>query len=139
MDITRLSELKEKLLHDKDFSTIWLFFLDEFGDHQEFWRFGSQVKEHVVVDIMAQTGMRLYNQKVASVSHRLIRIEEAQFLHGSFVMHGRMGTVFYFEDVGAGLMAISDEGGETKFLRFTERQAPPGRTVPQTPPKPSTN
>ena len=59
---------------------------------------------------------------------RLIHLPDQKFIHGNVNVNGRVGGVLYFEDVGVGLLAVSEPfpSDETKFARFTTRPYTPG-------------
>lgn len=42
MDLNRLQDLKQKLLHDQDLAPVWSFFLDHFGGNPAFIALGER-------------------------------------------------------------------------------------------------
>lgn len=51
----------------------------------------------------------------------LIHMPEYAFWHGCFIVAGRLGQVFYFEDIDSGLLTIAGDvsSGHTNFVRFS--------------------
>lgn len=59
-----------------------------------------------------------------------VRLDDEGFVHGSFLIGRRVGTVFAFDDPGKGLAALTGAQGETLLYRFSVElapQAPPPR------------
>jgi hypothetical protein len=121
MDLSRLQELKAKLIHDKDLLPVWGFFLDHFGEDLEFMELGEPVRHELIESVVAQTGLQMFPRDGMVSEVRLIRLADQQFIHGGVNVGGRAGGVFYFEDVQVGLVAVSDHfpSDETKMARFS--------------------
>jgi len=97
MNLARLQELKEKLLHEKELAPVWSFFLDHFAEDRAFLALGERIDHPFVEAVLAQVGQQLFPQNSAIKRTILTRLPEQQFLHGGFTMGGRIGGVFYFE------------------------------------------
>lgn len=66
-------------------------------------------------------------------STMLIHLAEHGFWHGCFVLAGRLGQVFYFDDIDSGLLTIAGDvaSGRTHFVRFSAVEVEiDGRSVP---------
>jgi hypothetical protein len=133
MDLSRLQELKTKLIHDKDLFPVWGFFLDHFGEDPEFMELGEPVRHPFIESVVAQTSAQMFPQDGMIGELRLIRLADQQFIHGGVNVAGRVGGVIFFEDVQVGLVAVSDHfpSDETKMARFScrpyRRQGTPSR------------
>jgi hypothetical protein len=66
---------------------------------------------------------------------RMLRIDRAGFIHGSFFAGASVGTFFYFEKERQGLVAFNQGGGVTRFTRLTLVALPEG-TFPVSAPPP---
>ena len=136
MDLTRLQELKTKLLHDKVLAPLWKFFLDYLGEDPEFIALGDRTDHPFVTAVVAQVSQQMFPQAGPPAALLLTHLEKEQFVHGGFFVGNRPGGVFYYEDALVGLIAIADlpPSNETKFARFSGL---PLRTAK--PPSPSLN
>ncbi len=130
MDLTRLEELKRKLVQDKALPPVWRFFLDHLGEDPEFIRLGDQTRHPFVEAALAQVGRQLFPQAEAIVGLLLTRLPEQQFLHGGFMIAGRPGGLFYFDDVRMGLITIAElpPSIDVKYARFSGHPLRPPAT-----------
>jgi hypothetical protein len=124
MDLTRLATLKQKLQTAREFSEVWRYFMDHFGDDPDFMALGEQTRDNFLEQAVSQIAAQLTGAPVTVASMILIRLPEHGFIHGSVVLGGRPGNVMYFEDIHMGLMGVawSAETAEAKFVRFSGRQ-----------------
>jgi hypothetical protein len=126
MDLSRLQELKHKLINDKELSGVWTFFLDHFGDHDEFMALGKQASHPFVEELIAEIGKQVYGRD-GSVTHMLLaRIASQNFIHGGFGLGRRMGGLIFFEDDNVGLLALTEMPPATgaRYVRFTPKPFP---------------
>jgi hypothetical protein len=127
MDLSKLQELKRRLVHEKDFLKIWGFFLDEFATDLAFIELGEPIRDEALETTIAHVGLQMFPRAGNSIEVRLIRLADQQLLHGNVVVAGQVGGVLYFEDVRVGLVAVSESlSGETKFARFSTMPYKPG-------------
>lgn len=126
MDLTRLQELKQKLLHDKELLPIWQFFLDHLGENPAFIALGEQAQHPFLEAAIVQVAQQMFPRGGAISGLLLSKLEEQQFLHGGFFIGARPGGVLYFEDVGIGLVAAADlpPSNEAKCARFSGHPIP---------------
>lgn len=121
MDLTKLQELKRRLVHDKDFMKTWTFFLDEFATELDFIKLGEPVRHENLEMAIAQIGIQMFPRDGTVTQVGLIRLADQHFIHGNVNVMGRVGGVIYFEDIRVGLVAVSEHfpSDETKFARFS--------------------
>jgi hypothetical protein len=119
MDITQLKELKQQLLHEKDLSNIWSYYMDNFADHAEFTDLGAPGQNEFLEAIVAQVCQQLFGKKVQIHDMLLISLPEYKFFHAPFVVERRIGGLIYFEDVNTGLIAVAAEHPLVKYSRFS--------------------
>ena len=126
MELTRLQELKQKLLHDKDLAPVWLYFLDHFAENPAFIALGERVDHPLVEAVIDQVSKQLFPRDGKVVGVLLTEIAEPKFLHGGFFMGLRPGGVFFYEDIGMGLLVVPDlpPSIEVKYARFSGRPMP---------------
>ena len=133
MDLARLQELRQELLHEEQLSRIWTFFMDHIGDKEEFTAIGKEVRDPFLEAVIAQVGQQLFAEDGAVSDLLLCRVSEQHFIHGGFSLGGRFGTVIFFEDEKMGLLAVTDRppSTEVKYARFfgkpIARQGEPSR------------
>jgi hypothetical protein len=122
-----LQKLKQKLINDKDLAPVYAFFLDHFGENAKFMTLGDTFQHPMLETIVAQIGQQMFPRSGTVQSIRLIRLADEKFVHGSFIMGGRIGGVFYFEDCQTGLVTVPElpPSNEVKYARFSAKlQAP---------------
>jgi hypothetical protein len=123
MDLARLQQLKQKLLHEEKLAVVWSFFMDHFADHPEFIALGERAHHDFVEAVVAEVGRQLFGADGVASGLLLTRLAGQQFVHGGFTMGGRIGGVIYFEDAQIGLVAVVDRppSTEVKYARFSGR------------------
>jgi hypothetical protein len=121
MDLARLQELKQKLLHDEKLAPVWTFFLDHFGEDPAFIALGERASHPLVEAVLAEVSQQLFGRDGTVTQLLLTQLADQQFLHGGFRMGGRFGGVIYFEDAHIGLVAVADHPPsiEGKYARFS--------------------
>ncbi len=126
MDLSKLATLKAKLLTAKNFGEVTGYFLDHFGDHPAFIELGEPTSDEFLVQVLAEVASQLFHKTVAMHDVRLVRLPDHGFVHGGFMVQGKVGTLIYFEDVCKGLISFawSLAPPETKYARFTGRPVP---------------
>jgi hypothetical protein len=126
MDLSLLTTLKDKIAGATDFTDVWNYFFDHFGEDREFIDAGERTEHPFLTALIAQIGEELFGRKVAVVDVLLINVPSHSFYHGGFMIGGRVGNVLYFDDVQTGLLAVlmSSASNETKFVRFSGRRMP---------------
>jgi hypothetical protein len=121
MNLNLLEELKQKLSPAKNLSSVWSFYLDNFADYQEFTDLGEPTENPLVEAAVTQICQQMYGREIAVRDLLLIRLADYQFVHGPFLVGGRMGAFIYFEDKQMGLVAVAEvpPSQEVKYSRFS--------------------
>lgn len=116
--IERLDLLKQIMLNETNFSTIYTYFLDNLGDDPEFQKIGKTVKRPKLKIIVTKIG-----KEVTGTGHitKLILIKTPQypFIHGPLFIDHCISNLFFFEDINVGLMSILLPSMETHFTRLS--------------------
>jgi hypothetical protein len=123
MDLGQLATLKKKLQTAREFSEVWRYFMDHFGEDPDFMALGEQTRDTFLEQTVAQIGAQLTGTPVSVVTTLLIRVPDQGFIHGCVTLGGRPGNLLYFEDIHMGLLGVawSAATAEAKFVRFTGR------------------
>jgi hypothetical protein len=127
MDLSNLATLKRKLVEATEFSTVWEYFLDHFGESAEFYDQGSLVRHPMVEAVLEQICRQFCGQRLKLDQLRLIWIAEFQFLHGSTQLGDKTIGVLYFEELNKGMACIAPlpgTGVRTDFMRFSAAPLP---------------
>jgi hypothetical protein len=128
MDLSRLATLKEKLVTAREFSKVFDYFLDHFGENPDFIALGERADCPFLEAVLAQVGHTLFQRKVWVTEMLLTELPEQHFIHGTCRIAGRLATVIYFDDIHTGLMVVilSESPSETRLVRFSGRPMPTG-------------
>jgi hypothetical protein len=131
MDLSPMQELKQKLLHESQLPPVWVYFLDHFGDKQEFRVLGDRVDHPFVEAVVSEVGRQLFGNKHPVRDLILKRIEDQNFIHGGFMIGGHIGGVIFFEDAQMGLVMVAEmpPSIEVKYARFSGQ--PLRRRIPE--------
>lgn len=122
MDLSKLAVLKQKLVEATDFSDVWRYFLDHFGENPEFFSLGERVEENARLEVaISQIGQRVFKKPLRVRDLLLTRLAEHGFIHGGGLVGTSLANVLYFEEIGVGMMAIvqSLASSEMRYARFT--------------------
>lgn len=127
MDLGLLATLKDELLHARDFGKIWSCFMDNFGEDSDFIALGERVEHPMLEEIVKQTCRQLLGGPITLGYPLLTRLPEYEFVHGGFMVQGKVGMVFYFEDIQVGLLLVVMTFGtdDNRMVRFTGRPLQP--------------
>lgn len=118
-------QLKHKLLHDKQLAPIYDYFLDHFSN-TEFIARGAAFRHTMLETMIANIACQISPGEIL-VLKQFIRIPEESFVHGTFILAGRLGGVIYFEDRQTGLVAVPAPAPsvEVQYVRFKAILSPP--------------
>ena len=121
MNLSLLSQLKRKLIKEDDFSKIWDFFFNHFGEDPAFFRQGQSTEDEVLKASIQEGVDQMFGREVEIQHLILYGLPRHKFIHGGFAEEGRPGTVLYFEDLQMGLSTVPfmPPNNETKVARFT--------------------
>jgi hypothetical protein len=124
MDLSLLATLKDKLATATEFTDVWSYFFDHFGEDPEFIHAGDRAEHPFLSAIIAQIGEELFGRKVPVDNLLLTHLTNHAFYHGAFTIGNRLGNVIYFDDIQTGLLTVlvSAKSSETKIVRFTGRR-----------------
>src|SRR6516165_545874 len=86
MDLSLLETLKEKLADATDFTDVWNYFFDHFGEDLEFIDAGDRAAHPFLSAIIAQIGIELFGRKVRVEDLLLTHLPDHAFYHGGFTI-----------------------------------------------------
>jgi hypothetical protein len=126
MDLSLLSVLKERLIQAKQFSEVWEYFMDHFGENRQFLVLGERVRHALLEDLITQMAKKLCDVDVKVEDILLKSLAEQQFFHGGVISpQGEMINVLYFDDIDMGTLAVASiRSPMTTVARFSVRLAP---------------
>ena len=128
MNLAKLAKLKEKLIGATDFFPVMDHFMTEFGESDEFLRMGQPTRNAVLEATIREAGKQVFTdaESIDVEYMQLIELPGYHFIHGGFFLNNCVSSVFYFEDLGMGMMAVATSmAGETRFVRFSTRMPAP--------------
>ena len=121
----RLPALKLKMATISDFSAIYNFFFEHFGENPEFLKFGEQIQHPLLEQTLTQIARAIFKTKLSVPREgRFIHLPDQHFVHGTCLFTGIVATFFYFEDIDAGMAAFLSfsQPGKTEMARFSVKQ-----------------
>jgi hypothetical protein len=123
MDLGKLQTLKRMLTTAREFSSVFAYFLDHFGESPEFIALGERTDSPFLETVLAEIGKELFGKEVQVQDVLLTRLAEQGFIHGACSLGGTLANVLYFEDVRMGLLVVvlSFDTNETRLVRFSGR------------------
>jgi len=128
MDLSLLATLRYKIATATNFSDVFNFFFDHFGEVPEFFECGEPADDPVLIKLISVVSGELFKtQRIELANMRLIEIKSEQFIHGPLMINGAMATVLYCTALQKGILCIQrpSKRGYTEFIRFTSEMLPP--------------
>jgi hypothetical protein len=129
-DLQKLAELKRLLVSATDFSSVFGYFMDHFGEKPELMTLGGPHHDPIFVQVLEQLGARVIGKKAQIKQPLLLRWAEQKLIHGAFLIGDHVGSVFYFGDLEKGLAAFGSmqSQGPSQFVRFSLVSLPTGKS-----------
>ena len=126
MDLSLLDTLKQKLVTASSFAEVAEYFMDHFGENEEFLDCGVRTESPLLESVISQIAKQLFSREVVPNGLLLVRVPGTSFIHGGFLLEGKVGSVIHFEDAHIGLVSIvwSFNTNETKYARFSTQVIP---------------
>ena len=124
MDLSLLLTLKKKLHEATEFSDVWEYFLDNFGEKPGFHKVGKRCDpDPILVQAINEICKILQYGSMRLDRTLLISIPEYGFVHGSTIIDYNPSSILYFPAIHKGMLSICvmDKAPETKYVRFTSR------------------
>jgi hypothetical protein len=120
MDLTHLERFKRRLLVTDQFDLVAQDFLTHACGDDAFLELGEFVESPLLTGIIHAAGRRCFGHDSRLECLALKRIGPSNFIHGSFLIGGRMASVMYFDDVDIGVVSIAARSPHptTEFVRF---------------------
>jgi hypothetical protein len=116
----KLPSLQRLLQRSKDLGEVQDYFLTHFAEDEEFMALSQPVKHEFLEAVLKQVAVQMFGPEVIVLDILLLQVPEHRFIHGSSIVEGRCLTLFYFEEVPIGLMAVASlvPGVDTTFVRL---------------------
>lgn len=128
-DPNKLATLKRLLLEAKDFSDVYGYFLEHFGNSPKLMTFGKPLRDKTLLEVLELIGSKVIGKKARISEPFLLRVAEQRFIHGVFRLGDHIASVLYFEDIEQGLAAFGEleSDGPDQFMRFSIVEHPAGQ------------
>jgi hypothetical protein len=116
----KIETLKRALVDAKNLADVQEYFLTHFAEDDKFMDLGKPVYDAFLESVIDQVMEQVFESKVIMRQVMLIKLPEYHFIHGSCVVEGRFLSVFYFEEVPIGMVAVASfvPGVNPVFARF---------------------
>ncbi|TKC95769.1 hypothetical protein [Polyangium fumosum] len=126
-----MASVKEKLVHADDFGGVMDAFFEHLGTDLRFLTNGVRIDERPLVGSLVPMAEQMAGRPLRLKEMKLLRLHEYRLTHGMLYFAGWLGVVLLFEDIGTGVLAMSESDlrGPTLYGRFkfvaSERPAKP--------------
>lgn len=116
-----LETLKEKLVNSDDFSVVMHYFFDHFAENRAFMQLGRTQHSGLVETLATTAASSVLGERAVLRQFRLIYLPKQKFYHGPCFVNGHIATLFFFEEIQTGMMAIAmaTDIGEMRYIRIT--------------------
>lgn len=121
LDLKKLAKLKQLLVEAKDFSDVYSYFMDHFGQSPDLAKLGEPLRDKTFMDVLESIGAQVVGKKARISQPFFLRVADEKFIHGFFRLGDHLASVFYFEDIEKGLAAFGgvESEGPSQFMRFS--------------------
>ncbi|MDI1475453.1 hypothetical protein [Polyangium sp. y55x31] len=126
-----VANVKDKLVQADDFGHVMDAFFEQLGTNLRFLTKGVRIDERPLLGALVPLAEQMATRPLHVTEMKLVRLHEHHMMHGMLYFVGWLGVVLLFEDIGMGILALSeaDLRGPTLYGRFrfaaTERPARP--------------
>jgi hypothetical protein len=137
--LTQLDALQKATLstdgkQQGSFATLFDAFLD-IAEDPDLLKASKPTKDKTIKSAIETCARNITGDSALSIQGlRMLRIDSAAFIHGSFFAGSSVGTFFYFEKARQGLVAFHQGGGLIRFTRLTLLELPEGAFPAPAPP-----
>ena len=121
MPLDRFQKLKHRVTNEKDLSKVWLYFSDNFMSDSEFLDGGDRTSDSFVEAVLPKVCAQMFGKEDKIKDLFLISVPEHNFIHGGFMVGGRIGQLIYFTSSQLGVVAIPnrlDQEHTVGYARF---------------------
>ena len=122
VDMQKLDTLKEKLVNAKEFSDVFNYFYDHFGENMDFVHVGKEVKFPLLKQVLVKIGQLTIKDLNAKPSQFfVIRVKSHHFYHGGFQFDRKMVNFIFFKDIDKGMLIVTSFplGSKVLYARFS--------------------
>lgn len=115
-----VQELKRLLLDEKDLAAINTYFFKHLGNDRDFMQLGMPKDDPKLLEMIECTASTLSPESSVVGQPYFVYVPKFQLYHGTCHVIGRQASVFYFDDLKKGMLAVLSFGGSTDYLRLSE-------------------
>jgi hypothetical protein len=134
LDALRKATLSTDGSRQGSFSVLFHSFLD-IAEDPDLLKASKPTKDKTIKGAIESCARNITGDNALGIQGlRMLRIDSAGFIHGSFFAGTSVGTFFYFEKERQGLVAFNQGGGATRFTRLTLLDLPEGAFPISAPP-----
>ena len=138
-----VSELQKVLVEGTDFAEIMFFYFDHVAHSPELQALGKPKTSDKLMKILGHAAEQILTPRAgATAGASSIYIEKYGFYHGPCTVDTLTGMIFFFENMGKGMMMLMNhQTKHTQFLRLTDviPQEPTGPAYMHHPAEPITD
>jgi hypothetical protein len=110
-------------MHTSEFADTMAYFFDHFVDDAGFFAFGRKSTEARLRSLVEAVGQTVIPGAKLDAFFP-IRWDEQKFIHAGGQLAGRVLTMFCFEDIDMGFIAVHMTSDIVQFARITTKELP---------------
>jgi hypothetical protein len=119
----RLPALKMKMTTGTDFTAIFHFFFEHFGENPEFMKLGKKIDHPLLAQILAHVARSVFAKVSTPTRSEFVHLPDQHLIHGFCMFDDVMASFFYFEDLDAGMVSlITPRSARVQIVRFSMKQ-----------------
>ncbi len=116
-----IEKLKQMLVSEDNFGVTFTYFYDHLASDSGIFNICKPTKKPLIKTILKSMANQMFEKGGQVTNLFLIQPRKSPFVQGTCFINGRMGNLFFFEDIDMGMVALLSAPGSdmVHFIRFT--------------------
>jgi hypothetical protein len=120
MNLDKLKQLETLLAESEEFSDIFTYFMDNFGDKPNFVRDSKKAKPPLIMAMIKEGALVVFQKIPLRITNvTTLSFDRLSILHGGGFVEGQLFQFFYCKRINKGMLIIASPTGSTEMVRIT--------------------
>jgi hypothetical protein len=120
MNLDKLKQLETILAESEEFSDIFTYFMDNFGDKPSFVRDSKKAKSPLIMAMIKEGAVVVFRKIPIRITNvTILSFDRLSILHGGGFVEGQLFQFFYCKRINKGMLIIASSTGSTEMVRIT--------------------